>query len=188
MNKRFVSTGLIAGVVGVFWIMLTFGILPIRDSMGWKPVPRQDAVLNALDENLPETGLYLVPAPSQGDSLFRARHRSGPFFRVHSLRTGSGGPERALISILAVLLAPIIPAWFVQHLCRHGRPPFWHRVGAVSLFGVFLALTAHLQLWGMELYPFRYSIFLTVHGLVTWVLMGLVVAWRIEPQGGEAAG
>ena len=182
MNRMVVSSGLLAGFVGVLWTALTFGLVPVRDDMGWKEVPNEGAVLEVLDANLPETGLYLVPGHSPPDSLFRARHDEGPLFRVHSLRNGTEGPIRALISVLALLLAPLIPAWFLFMLCQRGAPGFGARVGLVSLFGLFLALTGHIQLWGMELYPLLYSLFLSANGILTWVVIGLVLARRIRPE------
>jgi hypothetical protein len=182
MSKRTVISALLAGLVGILWTILTLGLVPVRDSMGWKEVSNQDVVLAALDAHLPETGLYLVPGHSPPDSLFRARHRDGPLFRVHSLRNGTEGPIRTLASVLALLLAPLIPAWFLARLCRDGSPGFLARTSMVGLFGLFLALTGHLQLWGMELYPVLYSLFLSANGVVSWLVVGLVLAWRIRPS------
>jgi hypothetical protein len=150
--------------------------------MGWKEAPNEDVMLPMLDESLVEVGLYLVPGHSPPDSLFRARHADGPLFRIHSLPNGTEGPIRAAISILALFFAPLIPAWILSGACRHGSPGFGTRVGIVSLFGLFLALTAHLQLWGLELYPLSYSLLLSANGILTWVIIGLVLAWRIRPE------
>ena len=51
----------------------------------------------------------------------------------------------------------------------------------VGLFGVFLALWADLRMWGMELYPLHYSLVLAASSVATWVIVGLVIAWRIKP-------
>ena len=56
------------------------------------------------------------------------------------------------------------------------------RVVVVALFGVFAALTTDLRLWGMELYPLSYSLLLAFGSVTTWILAGLVVAWRIKPS------
>ena len=181
MNSRVVTTGLLGGFVGILWTIIALGLIPVRNSMGWKEVPNEEVVLQALDANLLETGLYIVPGHSPPDSLFRARHDDGPFFRVHSLPNGTEGPIRSLISILALFLAPLIPAWFLSQICEAGAPKFATRVVIVSLFGLFLALTGHIQLWGMELYPVTYSLFLSANGIVTWVAIGFVLAWRIKP-------
>jgi hypothetical protein len=182
MDRRVVSAGLFGGVIGILWTVLSMGLVPLRDSMGWKEVPNEETVLQALDANLTEAGLYLVPGHSPPDSLFRARHETGPFFRVHSLPNGTEGPIRPLISILSLLLAPLIPAWILVQACRHGSPSFVMRVGVVASFGVFLALAANIQLWGMELYLLTYALFLSANGILTWVVIGLVLAWRIRPR------
>lgn len=185
MKRQIVTSGLLAGLVGILWTVVALGLVPFRDSMGWKETPNEDLLLPLLDGNLTEEGLYLLPGHSPPDSLFRARHDEGPFFRVHSLPRGTEGPIRSLISILSLLVAPLIPAWFLAALCRSGSPGFGARVGAVSLFGLFLALTANIQLWGMELYPLAYSLLLSANGILSWVVIGLFLAWRIKPDSGR---
>jgi hypothetical protein len=140
MDRRVVSAGLFGGVAGILWTVLSMGLVPVRDSMGWKEVPNEEVVLQALDANLTETGLYLVPGHSPPDSLFRAQ------------------------------------------ACRHGSPSFGMRVAVVASFGVFLALTANIQLWGMELYPLTYSLLMSVNGILTWLVIGFVMAWRVRPD------
>jgi hypothetical protein len=56
------------------------------------------------------------------------------------------------------------------------------RVAVVASFGVFLALTANIQLWGMELYPLTYSLLMSVNGILTWLVIGFVMAWRVRPD------
>lgn len=186
MNGRVIRAALLGGFVGILWTMVSLGLVPLRDSMGWKEVPNEAPVLEALDANLLETGLYLVPGHVPPDSLFRSRHADGPFFRVHSLPNGTEGPIRSLISILALLLAPLIPAWFLFRLCQRESPAFPARVIIVAAFGLFVTLTSEIQLWGMELYPLSYSLLLSVNAILTWIVVGLVLAWRIKPVLGQA--
>jgi hypothetical protein len=80
------------------------------------------------------------------------------------------------------MIAPIIPTWLLWNLCQRNRPGFGMRVVVVALFGVFAALTTDLRLWGMELYPLSYSLLLAFGSVTTWILAGLVVAWRIKPS------
>jgi hypothetical protein len=182
MHKRVVSSGFFAGILAVAWTAAFQGGLPQRDAWGYKDVPEEAAVLAILDQELPETGLYLLPGHSPPDSLFRARYENGPIFRIHSLRAGAGGPPHVVISILALLLAPLFPAWLLGRFCRDSVPRFIDRAGIVALFGIVTALAAHLQLWGTELYPLNYSLFLTLNGVAMWVVLGLFLAWRITPE------
>ena len=64
MNSRVVTTGLLGGFVGMLWTIIALGLIPVRDSMGWKEAPNEEVVLQALDANLVETGLYIVPGHS----------------------------------------------------------------------------------------------------------------------------
>lgn len=181
MDRRLITTGLLAGFVFFGWKVVSQGLLPIRDELGYKDVQNEEMVLSTLDANLPETGLYIVPGHSPPDSLFRARYSEGPIFRIHSLRRGAGGTPHFLVSILALLIAPMIPTALVWRVCRNGGVGFGARATIVALFGVFLALSADIQLWGTELYPLDYSIFLAVNSVVGWTIVGLFVAWRIRP-------
>jgi hypothetical protein len=181
MDRRLITTGLLAGFVFLGWKVVSQGLLPIRDELGYKDAQNEERVLSTLDANLPGTGLYIVPGHSPPDSLFRARYSEGPIFRIHSLRRGAGGTPHFLVSILALFIAPMIPTALVWRLCRNGGLGFGARATTVALFGVFLALAADIQLWGTELYPLNYSIFLASSSVVGWAIVGLVVAWRIRP-------
>ena len=182
MERRVITTGLIAGLVVVGWTSVSYGLVRIRDELGYKEVSNEETVLGVLDASLEETGLYLVPGHSPPDSLFRVRYADGPMFRVHALRSGAGGVPHVFLPILALMIAPIIPAWLLWNLCQRNRPGFGMRVVVVALFGVFAALTTDLRLWGMELYPLGYSLLLAFGSVTTWILAGLVVAWRIKPS------
>jgi len=181
VDKRAIATGFVAGLVGLACTTIFQQLIPIRDELGYKEVPNEEMVLEVLDANLRETGLYLLPGHSPPDSLFRERYEAGPIFRIHSLQSGAGGTLHVLIPVLALLIAPIIPSWCLWSLCRNGRPGFGSRVFLVALFGVFVALWTDLRMWGMELYPLNYSLFLAASSVATWVILGLVIAWRIKP-------
>ena len=182
MDKKVVSTGLIAGLVSLACTTVFQQLIPIRDELGFKEVHNEEVVLQVLETNLPETGLYLLPGHSPPDSLFRERYARGPIFRIHSLRTGPGGAPHVFIPVLALLIAPVIPTWLLWSLCRNARPGFGSRVLMVALFGIFVALWTDIRLWGMEMYPLNYSLFLAASSVPTWVIVGLVVAWRIKPS------
>jgi hypothetical protein len=181
MQKQVITTGLMAGLVVVVWTSISYGLVHIRNELGYKEVAHEETVLEVLDANLAETGLYLVPGHSPPDSLFRARHADGPLFRIHSLRYGAGGIPHVLLPILAMMVAPLIPTWFLWKLCQHGDVGFGNRVSIVTFFGVFAVFTNDLRLWGMELYPLSYTLLLAFGSLTTWILAGLLIAWRIKP-------
>ena len=52
MERRAFTAGLLAGLVGVVWTALAMGLVPWRDSMGWKEAPNEDVMLPMLDESL----------------------------------------------------------------------------------------------------------------------------------------
>jgi hypothetical protein len=91
MTRRVISSGLLGGILALLWTAVIQGGLPQRDAWGYKEVPEEAKVLAVLDQELPETGLYLIPGHAPPDSLFRARYEDGPLYRVHSLRSGAGG-------------------------------------------------------------------------------------------------
>lgn len=182
MNPRVLWAGLLGGVAAIVWTAVVGSLLPLRDRMGNMEAPNEELVLAALDENLTQTGVYLVPGKFPHDSLFLERYAEGPIFRVHALPEGAGGLAQFVVSDLALLLAPIVPAWLLMLLCGTARPGYGARVFVVALFGAFLALAAYLPMWGQELYPPGYVFLLAANGVVTWVIVGLVLAWRIAPR------
>ena len=40
------------------------------------------------------------------------------------------------------------------------------------------------MLFMLEPYPLLYALFLSANGIVTWVVIGMVFAWRIGPDSG----
>ena len=182
MNRRVITTGLLAGVLCLVWTSISNGLIPIRHELGYKEVPGEAELLQILDAHLDETGLYLVPNDAPPDSLFRARYESGPIYRIHSLQAGAGGTPHVAISVLALLFAPIIPAWLLSLLCERRPVGYGRRVLLVALFGVFVALFSDLRQWGMELVPLNYALFLAASSVITWIVVGLFLAWRIVPE------
>ena len=91
---------------------------------------------------------------------------------------------RGIVSsgLLAGILAPLLPAFLLGRFCRVSEPRFVERAGLVSVFGIVTALAAHLQLWGTELYPLNYTLFLTMNGVAMWIILGLFLAWRLTPE------
>lgn len=182
MIPRVLLVGLLGGIVAIVWTALVGSLFPLRDRLGNLETPNEEAVLAALDRNLTEGGLYLIPGKFPHDSLFLARYAEGPIFRVHAMPQGAGGLAQFVVSDLALLLAPIVPAWLLVVLCGTARPGYGSRVLVVALFGVFLALAAFLPMWDQELYPAGYVFLLAANGVATWTIVGLVLAWRIAPR------
>ena len=181
MSPKVVGAGLLGGLAAIMWTAAVGSLVPIRDQMGNLEAPNEEVVLAALDASLTEAGVYLVPGKFPHDSLFLDRFENGPLYRIHALAEG-GGLAQFLVSDLALLLAPIIPAWFLMMLCAYDRPGYGARVFVVAMFGVFVALGAYLPMWDQELYPPTYVFLLAGNAVLTWIVVGLVVAARIRPR------
>jgi hypothetical protein len=75
MDKRVIATGLIAGLVALACTTIFHQLIPIRDQLSYKEAPNEERVLEVLDTNLPETGIYLLPGHSPPDTLSAIRGR-----------------------------------------------------------------------------------------------------------------
>ena len=121
MNRHVVTTGLLAGILCLVWTAISNGLIPIRHKIGYMEARNEAELISLLDRSLDDTGLYLVPNDAPPDSLFRSRYEAGPIYRIHALQQGAGGIPHVAVSVLALLLAPIIPAWVLSLLGERRR-------------------------------------------------------------------
>ena len=66
MTRRIVA-GLLGGLAAFIWSSIAHTATPIAEA-GVSTLPNEEAVLASLQRDLPAEGLYLFPAPVEGES------------------------------------------------------------------------------------------------------------------------
>ncbi|QEG38275.1 hypothetical protein [Roseimaritima ulvae] len=185
--KRIVLAGLAGAVVYFVWQMLTWMLLPIHGpTVG--PLPDEAPVRDLLVEQKVETGVYIVPYGSEEammdpESEYMKRHTDGPIFSIYYQQHGA---QPMAMSVLAIgFLTDFLAASIVATLlcCAVGGcccKSYLQRVGFVTAFGFFLALTGHVSYFNWMHFPADYTAMFVLDVIVGWLLAGLVIAAIIK--------
>ena len=81
----------------------------------------------------------------------------------------------------------MVAAWMLSVTSRKTRASLPKKVAFVACIGLLLGLWGHLGDYGIGGYPLESTIALTVHDIILWALVGLILAWRIRPEPEAAA-
>lgn len=93
MNRLLIAS-LLSGVLMMAWGFVFWALSPLPIDY-FKPLPNQDAIVGALKEQLPASGVYIFPSVSPGhqgdptkDPAFVSKHKAGPIGLVVFHREG----------------------------------------------------------------------------------------------------
>lgn len=182
---RILLGSLAGGVVLLAWVILSFGILPFRESMGFRQPTDDVAVHQFLTEHLDTPGVYESLHSMPEDPELRTAFLDGPRFTI--LHPGGGhrvGLLGSLLSVLVILLAPLVPAIMMSFSGPGVQASYLRRVAFIAGFGLFLAIFSEPFEVGFGGQPPIYAAFLALHDIVGWTLVGTVVGAIVRPCSG----
>lgn len=183
MGVRLSFGALFTAIVLFLWGWFYWGVLPTKFSV-WKPLPaeQESAIVNLLNESLPENGVYMFPLPyadgADADRVkkWQEQHAAGPLFSVVYRREGIEQQEMG--KIMGMGFAHM---YFSALLCGlllsfAGISNYFGRVGFVFLIGIFSALWIDVggAIWWHQ--PLDFVAFDAAYQAVAWLLGGLVLA------------
>ena len=189
---RILLGGVLGAVVLFVWSFLYWAVLSER-LLPHKHMADEAAVVEVLQENLLETGIYLFPmaqydpdatAEEKQAAMEAAneRHRQGPHGTVTIHREG-GEPippsklvKGFVIEFASALLASILLC------CACGRRGYAARAAFVFGLGLFAAVSVHLIAWNFMLNPMGFTLFKIGDSVVGWLLTGLAIAAVVKPR------
>lgn len=177
--------GAIAGAV-IMFVWGAFSHLVLLKGVGFRPLPNENMVIENLRSSIPEDGLYFFPGtdlrgnptPEQ-QAAWEAKFRTGPTGLLIYHPTG-GTPvssKKLLIQQMSNLLAAAIAAYVASLILA----PYWQRVLAIALLGVFAWLTVGEIYWNWYGFPNSFFIAQGVEQAVGWLLAGLGIAKVVPP-------
>ena len=178
----------LAGTVFYFiWQMMAWMAIPLHGPTV-KPLKDENAVRDALVAQDLQTGVYLIPYGNDEEmmdpeSAFAERHKAGPVAAIFYNRTGFEPmpPSTMAIGFVTDLASAFIVALLLSctgSCCNS----YWRRVGFVSAFGVFLALSAHVSYFNWMHFPADFTIAFIIDVVVGWFLAGLSIAAIVRPS------
>jgi len=185
MIKNIMISGILGGIV-MFIVMAAFRLfLPALGNATLLAMPDQVPIHAQLKERITKPGTYVVPylSPERRSALF-PDYLNEPIFAVtYKGHTHSTVPGFASFGMLSFLLAPTAAAWLLSQTSERILATYLRRVLFVSALGLFIAVSADLMRSLTDELPLAFVAGRATYSVVTWVLIGLILAWRIKPQG-----
>ena len=184
MTKNILISGILGGVV-MFAAMMVFRfLLPLGAYPELLAMPDQVPIHAQLKERIVKPGRYVCPyLPEHEMNALFPDYLNEPVFTV--TYTGfTHGSARGFVSpgMLAFLLAPMVAAWVLAHASDKVLASYMRRVFFVSILGLLIAVSTHLLANFASDLSFAAAVGRAIASVVTWALIGLVLAWRIRPM------
>jgi hypothetical protein len=96
---------------------------------------------------------------------------------------GSGSAVTSYVRAFVLdVMAALIVAMLLT-LAAHSLRGYGQRVIFVTGIATFAVLVTHLADWNWGMFPTSYVVPVAADILIGWTLAGMVMAWRIKPEG-----
>lgn len=190
--QRVIIAALAGALVYYIWQMLTWMVVPLHGPTV-HALPNEDVVRDALIEQNLDAGLYAVPYGSEEEMMdpqsdFAKRHEAGPNISIFYNPQGRAPMPP---STMGIGFATDLGAALIVALLLSGTGPgcasYWRRVGFVTAFGIFLALTAHVSYFNWMRFPTDFTVAFIIDAIGGWFLAGLVIAAIVRPEAAAAS-
>lgn len=183
MAKKVLSSGLMGGVVLVAWMFVVNGIFGLKAGIDMKRIPGERQVHEILKEHIPAPGRYICNPALTVEGRFPEEE---PVFSVLHGGTGHGSAGAfALFGLVLFLAAPTVAAWMLSQVSDRTLSSYPRKVLFFGAIGLLIAVFSDLTAAGIGGYPAGDAVILGMSDIAAWTLVGLAVAWRMQP--GRAA-
>ncbi len=185
MRKDVIIAGLLGSAVMFVWLFLSNAMIPLKSNMVHRIAPNQLEIHKVLKDNIKEAGTYACPYLSREEEKLLPDYRSQPVFSIMYSGGTHGDPASVsfLIPILVILVVPLIAAWMLSVTSATIMARYSRRVLFVLFIGLIVSLYDDVLQMSFGPQPKDYLVFLAVNNVITWTLVGLVIAGRIKPTG-----
>jgi hypothetical protein len=183
MKKEVWVAGLWGALILFVWLFISNAVIPFKSSLIHRTMPNQLEVLNALKASITEPGTYSCPYGSWDEMEKIPDYRDQPIFSItyngYTHNTVTGITPRPFI---AILVTAMVAAWMLSVTSTRIRSKYFMRVFFVAAIGLIVSLYGDLLQLDFGPQSKDYTMFLVVNDIITWILAGLVIGWRIKPR------
>lgn len=178
--KKTIVPSIVGGIIIFVWQFLSWPVLNLHKAANHY-TPNQDAILTALNANLPEEGGYIVPGlpenASKEDHEKLMKEANGkPWATIQYHKSQEASTGAMITNMVRALLTNIIMIWIFCWILYRINTANFGTIFIASLFTgliVFLSSPYIISIW--------YKWFdITAHfidAIVSWGLSGLWLAW-----------
>ncbi len=179
-----ISAGLLGGVVLIIWTFVINGLFGFQASIDMKQVPAERQIYEVLRQNVIDPGRYVFNPELTPEGVVPGKE---PVYSVlyGGMGHGSAGAHM-MVGLVVFFLAPMIGAWLLSMTSWKVKSSYPRKVLFFTAIGLLLALFSDLMKFGIGSYPVNDAFAYAVYDIVSWTLVGLVVAFRIQPSGVNA--
>ncbi len=186
MGMRVLVAGIVGGIVMFLWGAVSHMMLPIG-SMGFTPMPNEDAVVSTLKESITQPGLYFFPgrdmrakmAPEQ-EEAWLTKLRAGPVGMV--VYTPEGGEMMEPMQLVTEFAFNVLAVLLGSFIIARMAVGYGVRVLCFMLLGVIAWLSISASHWNWYNFPTDFSIGELIGEAGGWLLVGLVAGAIVKPS------
>jgi hypothetical protein len=178
MKKEMLLSGLLGGIVIFAWLIISAGPLQISGNRA-HPIPNDKEIHTLLKEKITEPGIYFLPDHPNENRNDYPDYENEPIFSViYGGRNPNTFLGQMIFELFCIFAAPVIAAWMLSVTSERILAKYSRRVLFVAVLGLFLAVFSEL----FSEKPLDNILLSSMNTLITWTLVGLVIAWRIKPE------
>jgi hypothetical protein len=185
MVKKLLVSGILGGVVMFVVTVACRFLLPGVGNPKLRAMPDQVQIHAALKVRITKPGTYVCPylPPGETRALFPDYLNEPVFAVTYNGYTHATVPGfKSAVGILSFLFAPLAAAWLLSQTSDRLLATYFRRVIYVAALGVFVAVSADFPRTLTEERSFTAVAGMAGVSVITWVSVGLVLAWRIRPD------
>lgn len=179
MLKKVFIAGVLGEIVLIVWAFVVNGILGFQASIDMKQIDTQSQVYEVLNVHIVAPGRYVLNPELTQEGIFPAEEP------VYSVLYSGIGHESAgrlmLIRLLISFLSVIIAAWLLSQASDRILSNYLRRVLFFMAIGLLMAILNDLTKYNIGGYPLKDAMLLALNQIISWTLVGLVVAWKMKP-------
>ncbi len=180
MMKKVIVSGLVGAVALLVWTFVLNGLLGFNARLSMKQVPNEREVYNMLKMTISEPGRYLCNPALTSDGRFPANE---PVFGIQYSGVGhEAAGFGVILGLLQFLIVPLIGAWMLSKTSEVFRSRFMNRLWFFVMIGFLVAIAGDLGSFGIGASPLAVALIFAARTIVTWTILGLVVAVLMRPS------
>jgi hypothetical protein len=177
--KRIVLAGLLGGVVFLVWFSIVDGILGFKRGIEMNQLRNERLVYKFLTEHVTTPGRYVCNTEVLPEQRFPG---NDPIFIVQYSGLGhDDSGQEMLVGLIVMFLSPFFGAWVLTNASSCVLSRYSSRVIFLLGIGAVMSLLGIMARFSIARYPLGDTLALTLHDLVAWIVVGLVIARIIGP-------
>jgi len=184
LRKVLIST--VLGAIMLFvWTFVANAVFLFNLRVNMKPVFDERRVYQVLKESIVAPGHYVCNPALTSSGIFPSGEP------VFAIQYSGFGHEAAgwlqIVKLPVIFVMPLIASWMLAVSSQWILSSYFRRVLFLTAIGFLFAFSAYLTKFDIGGYPLHDTLLLAAYDVVTWLLLGFVVAWRITPAAGVVA-